>query len=244
MKPDPARTRPGTLRPNPTAHLAGGGEVPPCPRPPISRRPRPRRRARGRRCVAVAVRACRRRRQPPTPTPPPSRTWDRLAQLRVRRQLAHQHRQRLLRRAAVLPTPPGDAYHGRHFARRADKARKVEQIAIAERVLRRAGLGRLAGLLDQAGPRPQGASPGLAGRQVARTARATARASGTVGFLGAGGTDCRWPRLALLGARAADSPLSARRPQESARRGRPSRRPRCARAQPQGRLARPARATR
>jgi len=34
-----------------------------------------------------------------------------------------------------------NGYHGRHFARRADKARRVEQIAVAERVLRGQGWG-------------------------------------------------------------------------------------------------------
>jgi len=34
-----------------------------------------------------------------------------------------------------------NGYHGRHFARRADKARRIEQIAVAERVLRSQGWG-------------------------------------------------------------------------------------------------------
>ena len=60
--------------------------------------------------------------------------------LRVRRQLEHQQRQRLLGRSAV-PRSTWRAYGGGEFAERADLASRDEQIMVAERVRADVGFG-------------------------------------------------------------------------------------------------------
>jgi nucleoid-associated protein YgaU len=60
--------------------------------------------------------------------------------VRVRRQLVHQHRQRLLRRPAVLGLHLGRV-GGTAYAQTADQASKSQQIEIAEKVLAGQGKG-------------------------------------------------------------------------------------------------------
>ena len=83
-----------------------------------------------------------------------STVWDQLAQLRVRRQLGHQHRQRLLRRPAVQPVDVAVVRRHRLPAREQPREPDRRRHATARRQRR---LRRLAALLAAARPAPVGA---------------------------------------------------------------------------------------
>ena len=110
----------------------GGGhqgppEAQPAPQPAQQRSP-----------AAARASAVRRRRPAPSVG---SRRVGPDRPVRVRRQLAHQHRQRLLRRPAVRPGHVG-GHRRPEYAPRADLATREQQIAVAEVLRARAGLGQ------------------------------------------------------------------------------------------------------
>ena len=67
--------------------------------------------------------------------------WSRCRPVRVRRQLEHQHRQRLLRRAAVQPVAPGGLRRDGATPPVPTWRQPAQQIAVAERVLAGQGVG-------------------------------------------------------------------------------------------------------
>ncbi len=92
----------------------------------------------------------------PADASPHHTVWDQVANCESGRQLAHRHRQRLLRRPAVL-AGTWRAYGGHKYAAQADDATRMEQIQVARRVLDSQG----PGAWPVCGP-----SAGLTGRTV------------------------------------------------------------------------------